>query len=93
MKKPFNTIDIKILSLKLLKYSELVYPVHNKGGAPIVDPEGTDEGQDQGQAGWDEAQHLVGEAHSLGCSQRRVPDLQDPLASSQRLLQAAIFRD
>jgi len=82
MNKPFNTIDIKILSLKLLKYSELVYPVHNKGGAPIVDPEGTDEGQNQCEPGREEAQNLVGEAHGLGRGQGRVSDLQNAVAGS-----------
>ncbi len=43
----------------LLKYSELVSPVHNKGGAPIMHPEGPHDGQDQGQAGREEAQHLI----------------------------------
>ncbi len=68
-------------------------PVNNERSPSIVNPEGTDEGQDQGQAGWDEAQHLIREAHSLGCGQRRVPDLQDPLANRKRLFEAAIFRD
>ena len=68
-------------------------PVNNERSPSIVNPEGTDEGQDQGHAGRDEAQHLEGKAHGLSRGQRRVPDLQDPLAGRQRLLQAAILRN
>ncbi len=76
---------------KLLKYSELVYPVHNKGSASVVDPKGPHDRQKQGEAGREEAQNLIGQAHGLSRGQCRVPDLQDPLAGRQRLLQAAVL--
>ena len=76
----------KVSKINAIKYSELVYPVHHKGGAPVVHPDGPHDGQDQGQAGRKEAQHLIGEAHGLGRGQSRVPHLQDSLAGRQRLL-------
>ncbi len=75
-----------MLKINAIKYSELVYPVHHKGGASIVHPDGPHDGQDQGQAGRKKAQHLIGKAHSLGRGQGRIPNLQDPLAGRQRLL-------
>ncbi len=42
---------IKIAIINTIKYCELVYPVHNKRGAPIVHPNGTDDRQKQGEAG------------------------------------------
>jgi hypothetical protein len=80
---------IKIIKIII----ELVYPVDNERGAPVIDPEGPDDGQDQSEAGREEAQHLIRQAHGLSRGQRRVPDLQDPLAGRQRLLEAAIFRN
>ena len=73
----------KLLKIKnAIKYSELVYPVNNEGGAPIVHPNGADNRQEQGQAGRKQAQHLVGEAHGLSCGQRRIPQLKDAVAGS-----------
>ncbi len=54
-------------------------------------PEGTDDGQQQREAGRKKTQNLVGEAHGLGRGQSRVPDLQDTVAGRQRLLQAAVL--
>ncbi len=76
----------KILKINAIKYSELVYPVHHKGGAPVVHPNGTDDRQEKGEAGREQAQYLVTEAHGLSCGQGRIPDLQDSLAGRQRLL-------
>ena len=81
-----NRYIYKILKINAIKYSELVYPVHHKGGAPVMHPDGPHDGQDQGQARREKAQHLLAEAHSLGCGQRRVSHLQDSLAGRQRLL-------
>ena len=83
----------KMLKINAIKYSELVYPVHHKGGAPIMHPNCPHEGQDQGQARREKAQHLVAEAHSLGCGQRRVSHFQDSLAGRQGLLEAAVLSD
>ncbi len=41
---------IKIAKINTIKYCELVYPVHNKRGAPVVDPDCTDDGQEEGEA-------------------------------------------
>ena len=73
---------IKIAKINTIKYCELVYPVHNKRGAPVVDPDCTDDGQEEGEACWHQAQHLVCEAHSLSCGQRRIPQLKDAVADS-----------
>jgi hypothetical protein len=45
IKKCFNNIT------SIIKHSELVYPVHHKGGAPVVHPNGTDDRQEKGEAG------------------------------------------
>jgi len=45
IKKCFNNIT------SIIKHSELVYPVHHKGGASVVHPNGPHNGQDQGKAG------------------------------------------
>ena len=47
-----------------------------------MDPEGTDEGQNQCEPGREEAQNLVGEARGLGRGQGRVSDLQNAVAGS-----------
>ena len=46
-----NRYIYKILKINAIKYSELVYPVHHKGGAPVVHPNGTDDRQEKGEAG------------------------------------------
>ena len=56
-------------------------------------PEGPHDGQDQGQAGRDEAQDLVRKAHGLSRGQSRVTHLQNAVAGSKRLLEAAILRN
>ncbi len=56
-------------------------------------PEGPHDGQDQGQAGGDEAQDLVRKAHGLIRGQSRVTHLQNAVAGSKRLLEAAILRN
>ena len=43
-------IYIKKLKVNAIKYSELVYPVHHKGGPPVVYPNGTDDRQEKGEA-------------------------------------------
>ncbi len=65
---------------------ELVYPVNNKGGAPIMHPDGADNCQEQGEARREEAQYLVWEAHGLGRGQSRIPQLEDAVAGRQCLL-------
>ncbi len=67
------------------KYYKLVYPVNNKGGAPIMHPDGADNCQEQGEARREEAQHLITETHSLSCGQRRIPQLENAVAGSKRL--------
>ncbi len=67
----------------------MVYPVDYKGGPLIVDPEGPHNGQNEGEASWEEAQHLVGEAHGRG--QCRVPQLQHAIAGGQRLFKAPVL--
>jgi len=69
----------------------VVYPVVYKGGPLIVDPEGPHNGQNEGEASWEEAQHLVGEAHGLGRAKRRVPQLQHAIAGGQRLFKALVL--
>ncbi len=77
---------IKNAKIKTIKYCELVYPVHNKRGAPIMHPDGTDDGQEEGEARRHQAQHLVCEAHSLSCGQRSIPQLEDAVTGRQCLL-------
>ena len=77
---------IKIAKINTIKYCELVYPVHNKRGAPIMHPNGTDDRQEKGEAGGEKAQHLIRKAHGLCRGQSRIPDLQNSLAGRQRLL-------
>jgi hypothetical protein len=72
-------------------YIKLVYPVHDKGGASVINPQSPDDSQDQGETGREKAQDLVGEAHGLGRGNSRVPHIQDALASRQSLLKAAVF--
>ena len=76
----------EIKKIKTIKHSELVYPVHHKGGASVMYPDGPHDGQDQSHTRREEAQHLIGEAHGLGRGQSRVPHLQDALAGRQCLL-------
>jgi len=78
---------IKIAKINTIKYCELVYPVHNKRGAPVMHPNGTDDRQDQGQTGRNEAQNLVRKAHGLSRGQSRVTHLQNAVAGSKRLLE------
>ncbi len=56
-------------------------------------PESPNEGQNQGEASAKQAQDLVREAHSLCRGQSRVTQLQNAVAGSKRLFQAAIFRN
>ena len=77
----------------IIKHSELVYPVHHKGGASVVHPNGPHNGQDQGKAGWKQAKDLIGKAHGLGRGQSRVSYLQNTVAGRQRLLEAAVLSD
>ncbi len=88
-----QVVMYKMLKINAIKYNELVYPVHHKGGAPIMHPNCPHEGQDQGQARREKAQHLVAEAHSLGCGQRRVSHFQNSLAGRQGLLETAVLSD
>ncbi len=41
-----NRYIYKILKINVNKHSELVYPVHYKGGAPVVHPEGPHDSQE-----------------------------------------------
>ncbi len=59
--------------MNAVKYSELGYPVHHKGGASIAHPEGPHDGQKKGEARRKKAQHLVTEAHGLSRGQSRIP--------------------
>ena len=86
-KKCFNDIT------SIIKHSELVYPVHHKGGASVVHPNGPHNGQDQGKAGWKQAKDLIGKAHGLGRGQSRITQLEDAVAGRQCLLQSAILSD
>ena len=83
---PKQIVAYKILKIKIIKHSELVYPVHHKGSASVMYPDGPHDGQDQSHNRREEAQHLIGEAHGLGRGQSRVPHLQDALAGRQCLL-------
>ena len=56
-------------------------------------PDGTDDCQEQGEARWEEAKHLVTEAHGLSRGQSRIPQLEDAVAGRQRLLEAAVLGD
>ena len=87
IKKCFNNIT------SIIKHSELVYPVHHKGGASVVHPNGPHNGQDQGKAGWKQAKDLIGKAHGLGRGQSRITQLEDAIAGRQCLFQSAILSD
>jgi hypothetical protein len=92
MNKPILGNRYKNLIIKIIKINiKLVYPVHDKGGASVINPQSPDDSQDQRETGTEEAQDLVGEAHGLGHGQSRVPHLQNTLASRQSLLKAAVF--
>jgi len=86
-------VAYKILKIKFIKHSELVYPVHHKGRAPVMNPNGPHNGQEQREAGRKQAKNLVWKAHGLSRGQGRIPDLQDSLAGRQRLLEAAVLSD
>ena len=75
-----------MLKINAIKYSELVYPVHHKGSASVMYPDGPHDGQDQSHNRREEAQHLIGEAHSLGRGHGRIPNLENAVAGRQRLL-------
>ncbi len=92
LKKKKKKTDIKKnWKITINKYSELVNPVNNKGGASVTNPEGPHDGQEQREAGWEQAEDLVREAHGLGRGQSRVPHLQNAIAGRQCLLQAAVL--
>ena len=58
-----------------------------------MNPERPHDGQNEGEDSRKEAQRLIRQAHGLGRSQSRVPELQDALAGRKRLPQAAVLRN